>query len=58
MVESLAPIKEKIRQLADRYSENLAARVDARMAEMESDDRSHYLIYRVLGVKSIHVCRI
>ena len=50
MDDSPAQIKEKLRQLAGMYSENLAARVDARMIEMESDDRSHYLIYRVLGV--------
>ena len=50
MVENSETIEDKIRQLADRYSENLATRVDARMAEMETDDRSHYLIYRVLGV--------
>ncbi len=50
MVENLVTVEEKIRQLADRYSENLAARIDACMAEMDSDDRSYYLIYRVLGV--------
>ena len=50
VVENLLTIEGKIREMADRYSENLAARVDARVTEMEADDRSHYLIYRVLGV--------
>ena len=50
MYETPAPIEEKLRQLADRYSENLASRVDARIEEMRADDKSHYLIYRVLGV--------
>ena len=50
MYETPAPIEEKLRQLADRYSENLASRVGARIEEMRADDKSHYLIYRVLGV--------
>ncbi|WP_353428862.1 ApaLI family restriction endonuclease [Paracoccus denitrificans] len=36
--------------MADKYATNLKARVDERVAEMESDDNSHYLIYRVLGI--------
>ena len=43
-------IDEDILQLANKYAENLKARVDKRVAEMEEDDNSHYLIYRVLGV--------
>ncbi len=43
-------IYEKIEALATKYADNLKARVDARVAEMERDDNSHYLIYRVLGV--------
>ena len=50
MYKTPAPIEEKLRQLADRYSENLASRVGARIEEMRTDDKSHYLIYRVLGV--------
>ena len=50
MVENPTSIEDKLRQLADRYSENLATRVNARVDEMKADDRSHYLIYRVLGV--------
>lgn len=43
-------IETDIRELADRYAASLKARVDARVAEMENDDNSHYLIYRVLGI--------
>jgi hypothetical protein len=43
-------IEEKIHELADRYSRELEERISARVAEMESDDKSHYLIYQVLGI--------
>lgn len=43
-------IESHIRALADKYAANLKARVDERVTEMESDDNSHYLIYRVLGI--------
>lgn len=43
-------VYEAIKLLADQYSKNLKDRVDERMIEMEEDDNSHYLIYRVLGV--------
>ena len=43
-------LETDIRELADRYAANLKARVDGRVAEMENDDNSHYLIYRVLGI--------
>ncbi|MCP4612699.1 MAG: ApaLI family restriction endonuclease [Planctomycetes bacterium] len=43
-------IRDKIRELAELYSTNLKQRTDDRMKEMEEDDNSHYLIYRVLGV--------
>lgn len=46
----MATIREKIRELAGVYSENLKQKIAARVAEMEQDDNSHYLIYRVLGV--------
>ena len=45
-------IEEEIRNLADKYAANLKARVDTRVAEMEKDDNSHYLIYRALGVST------
>lgn len=40
----------KIQGLADNYAKTLKEQVDARIKEMEDDDTSHYLIYRVLGV--------
>jgi hypothetical protein len=43
-------IESHIRSLADKYAETLKQRVDERVAEMNDDDNSHYLIYRVLGV--------
>lgn len=43
-------MKEKIRELADRYAAELKRNIDERVAEMENDDRSHVLIYQVLGV--------
>lgn len=42
--------KEKIVLLADSYAERLKNAIDARVAEMQADDVSHYLIYRVLGI--------
>jgi len=42
--------KDHIRQLADRYRGELKKRIDDRVHEMHSDDTSHFLIYRVLGV--------
>ena len=43
-------IKQKIKELAKKYSDNLKAKIDSRMEEMEEDDKSHYLIYQVLGI--------
>ena len=43
-------IKGKIRKLASRYSQELKERMSARVDEMENDDKSHYLIYCVLGI--------
>jgi hypothetical protein len=44
------PIEHELRALAKTYSEKLSGQIDARVAEMEEDDQSHFLIYRVLGV--------
>ena len=41
---------EEIKLLSEKYADNLKLKVDARVEEMESDDNSHYLIYRVLGI--------
>jgi len=43
-------VEEKIRALAVKYQRALIQKMDARIAEMRSDDKSHYLIYRVLGI--------
>ena len=46
----VAPMKDEIRALADRYAAELKRNVDERVADMEQDDRSHVLIYQVLGI--------
>jgi len=43
-------MKDEIRALADRYAAELKRNIDGRMADMEQDDRSHVLIYEVLGI--------
>jgi len=43
-------MKDQIRTLANHYATELARSVEKRVAEMEQDDRSHVLIYQVLGV--------
>jgi len=43
--------RNKIWNLADQYAERLRSAIDGRVAEMEGDETSHYLIYRVLGVQ-------
>lgn len=42
--------EDKIRQLAKGYAERLGKAIRGRVDEMQSDDVSHYLIYRVLGI--------
>ena len=43
-------VYNKIKELADKYAEELKNQVDLRIEEMKLDDTSHYLLYRVLGV--------
>ena len=43
-------VYQEIKLLADKYAAELKKQVDSRINEMENDDNSHYLIYRVLGV--------
>lgn len=45
-------VYQKIKQLADKYSNDLTKQINIRIKEMKSDDNSHYLIYRVLGVSN------
>lgn len=43
-------IEDKIRDLATIYANELKSRIVARVEEMTEDDKSHFLIYQVLGV--------
>src|SRR6266404_8369964 len=43
-------IEETIRLLARKYADRLRKAIDERLEEMKGDDRSHFLIYQVLGV--------
>jgi hypothetical protein len=43
-------VKDEIRALAYRYAAELKRNIDERVAGMEQDDRSHVLIYQVLGI--------
>lgn len=43
-------IEDKIRELAASYADELKSKMAARVEEMKEDDKSHFLIYQVLGV--------
>lgn len=43
-------VEQDIRKLAATYARELESRTVARVAEMDSDDVSHGLIYRILGI--------
>jgi len=43
-------IKKMIRRLSDKYRKELSSRMNDRVDEMQHDDNSHFLIYRVLGI--------
>lgn len=43
-------VETAITELASLYAKTLREKIDARVIEMDGDDNSHYLIYRVLGV--------
>ena len=43
-------VDQQIRAIAAKYAADLQTRVQERVIEMASDDKSHYLIYRILGV--------
>jgi hypothetical protein len=43
-------IKDDIRSLASNYAVRLKEQMDLRIQDMQFDDTSHYLIYRVLGI--------
>ena len=43
-------IEQKINEVIKKYREELKKKIDTRILEMKSDDNSHSLIYRVLGI--------
>ncbi|SJZ29643.1 ApaLI family restriction endonuclease [Treponema porcinum] len=40
----------EIKSLSDKYASELHSKIDERTEEIKSDDNSHFLIYRVLGI--------
>lgn len=43
-------VRDDIRTLADEYARLLKEKIDGRVEDMDEDDKSHFLIYQVLGV--------
>ena len=43
-------IENDLRELAGTYSTQLKSQIERRVEEIQMDDQSHFLIYRVLGV--------
>jgi len=43
-------VKGEIRELANQYATTLKRQIDARLEAMQHDDKSHFLIYQVLGI--------
>jgi hypothetical protein len=43
-------LKNRITELAEAYASSLKEKIEERKEAMKSDDNSHYLIYRVLGI--------
>lgn len=43
-------IFHSIKILADKYASELHSKIECRTEDMESDDKSHFLIYQVLGI--------
>lgn len=41
---------KEIKFLSDKYASELRTKIDERTEEMKSDDNSHFLIYRLLGI--------
>lgn len=41
---------DEIKKLSDKYAKELREKINERTEEMKSDDNSHFLIYRVLGI--------
>lgn len=45
-------IENDIRVLANKYAIELNKKVEARVKEIDHDNKEHYLVYRVLGINS------
>jgi type II restriction enzyme len=45
-------VKHAIQKLANDYRNELLSQISKRVDEMHSDDNSHYLIYRLLGIST------
>jgi hypothetical protein len=43
-------VEKQIWDLAEKYADQLKKATDKRVAEMDQDDQTHFLIYQVLGV--------
>ena len=43
-------VRDDIRTLANEHAQRLQEKIDERVEDMATDDKSHFLIYRVLGV--------
>ncbi|MFI3296167.1 MAG: ApaLI family restriction endonuclease [bacterium] len=43
-------IKEEIKRIALEYSASLELKIKERKIEMQDDDKSHFLIYKILGI--------
>lgn len=50
MGKYLKKLENAIKVLAEKYAKELKSKVNERVAEMQDDDKSHYLLYRVLGI--------
>lgn len=51
-------VYEKIKHLAFEYSQKLDNKITKRVLDMENDDKSHHLIYNVLGINEIEGSQI
>lgn len=52
MAEAGMQIAQEIKDLAAKYRDTLKTVIRKRVVEMEGDDTSHFLVYRVLGVSA------
>lgn len=43
-------VRNEIRALADDYARQIKEKIDERVGDMDADDKSHFLIYQVLGI--------